>query len=70
MKSALRERDTVLDRLVKLNKVSEAQANAARGAPITLTKKRPFAAQDNYVMDMVRRQLDELLTDDQKQDGG
>jgi penicillin-binding protein 1A len=70
MKAALRERDTVLDRLVKLDKISEAQAAAARSTPITLTKKRPFAAQDNYVMDLVRRQLDDLLTDDQKQDGG
>ena len=70
MKAALRERDTVLDRLVKLNKVSEAQANAARSAPIALSKRRPFAAQDNYVMDMVRRQLDDLLTDEQKQVGG
>jgi penicillin-binding protein 1A len=70
MKAALRERDTVLERLVKLDKISEPQAAAARSAPIALTKKRPFAAQDNYVMDLVRRQLDDLLTDDQKQDGG
>jgi len=70
MRSALRERDTVLERLVKLGKISQEQADTARGAAIVLTKKRPFAAQDNYVMDMVRRRLDDLLTDEQKQDGG
>jgi len=70
MKAALRERDTVLDRMVKLDKISAAQADAARNSPIALSKRRPFAAQDNYAMDMVRRQLDDLLTDEQKQAGG
>lgn len=70
LKGAMRERDTVLDRMVKLGKITEKEATAAKAAPITLSKKRPFSAQENYVMDLVWRELDQLLTDDQKQDGG
>lgn len=69
-KGALRERDTVLERMVKLEKITQAQATAAKKAPITLAKRRPFSAQENYAMDLVRRELDELLTDDQREDGG
>ena len=46
------------------------EAMAAKAVPITLSKKRPFSAQENYVMDLVWRELDQLLTDDQRQDGG
>jgi penicillin-binding protein 1A len=70
LKGAMRERDTVLDRMAKLGKISASEAAAAKSAPIALAKKRPFSAQDNYAMDMVRRELDDLLTDDQRQDGG
>jgi penicillin-binding protein 1A len=70
LKGAMRERDTVLSRMLKLEKITAKEAEAAKSAPITLAKKRPFAAQENYAMDLVRRELDELLTDDQRQDGG
>ena len=69
-KGALRERDTVLERMAKLEKITPAQAAAAKKAPITLAKRRPFAAQENYAMDLVRRELDDLLTDEQRVDGG
>jgi penicillin-binding protein 1A len=70
LKGALRERDTVLDRMAKLEKITPEEAAKAKAAPITLAKRRPFAAQDNYAMDLVRRELDDLLTDEQRQDGG
>jgi penicillin-binding protein 1A len=70
MTGALRERDTVLDRMAKLGKITEAEAGHAKSAPIALNKKRAASAQDNYAMDMVRRELDELLSDEQRQDGG
>ena len=70
LKGALRERDTVLDRMTKLGKITAADAAKARAASFTLAKKRPFAAQENYAMDLVRRELDDLLSDEQRQDGG
>src|SRR5260221_13178972 len=35
-----------------------------------LAKNRPASTQDNYAMDMVRREMEELLSDEQRQDGG
>ena len=70
LKGALRERDTVLARMVKLGKISEGEADKAREGAVKLAKKRPFSAQENYAMDLVQRELDELLTDEQKVYGG
>lgn len=70
LKGATRERDTVLDRMVKLEKITPQEAAAAKGAPVTLAKRRSFSAQENYAMDLVLRELNELLTDEQRQDGG
>ena len=70
LKGALRERDSVLARMAKLGKISEGEAERAREGAIALAKKRPFAAQENYAMDLVQRELDELLTDEQKANGG
>ena len=70
LKGALHERDTVLERMAKLGKISDAEAGQARAVPVKLAKKRPNSSQENYAMDMVHRELDELLTDEQRQDGG
>ena len=70
LKGALRERDTVLDRMAKLEKITPEEAAKAKTTPIVLAKRKPFSAQENYAMDLVRRELDDLLTDDQRQDGG
>src|SRR5262249_18428375 len=64
LKGAMHERDTVLDRMVKLGKISQQEAAKARTPTVALSKKRPASAQDNYAMDMVRRELEELLTDE------
>ena len=47
-------RDAVLDRMVKLEKITAAQAAAAQGARLAITRKRPLQAQENYAMDAVR----------------
>jgi len=70
LKGALHERDTVLERMVKQGQITDADAARAKSTTIVLAKKRPTSTQDNYAMDMVRRELDELLTDEQRQDGG
>jgi penicillin-binding protein 1A len=56
--------------MVKMEKLTPAQMEAAQQTPIILSKRRPFAAQENYAMDAVRRDLDLLLRDDQRDDGG
>ena len=70
LKGALAQRDVVLARMTKLGKIEEGEADRAREESVKMAKRRPFAAQENYAMDLVIRELDELLTDAQKENGG
>lgn len=67
---ALKQRDQVLARMVKLGKISEAQAAAARGLPLKVLPRRGALVQENYAMDAVNRELDLVLTDEQQAEGG
>jgi penicillin-binding protein 1A len=67
---ALRERDTVLERMVKLGSISPAEAAAAREETMALNPKRRLTVQENYAMDMVVRELSKFVTDDQLAEGG
>src|SRR5678815_2265651 len=58
------QRNAVLDRLVALKKLSPAQAEEAKRAKITPHPKRLPFIQENYAMDAVQRDLNELLTED------
>ena len=69
-KGATQERNTVLERMVNLGKISRATAETAKKTTLVASKKRPLTAQENYAMDAVRRELDLLLSDDQRDDGG
>ncbi|HEY2139338.1 MAG TPA: PBP1A family penicillin-binding protein [Chthoniobacterales bacterium] len=64
------QRDTVLDRLVELKKVSPAQAQEAKLTKVTSHPKRMPLVQENYAMDAVQRDLNLLLTPEQIDDGG
>jgi penicillin-binding protein 1A len=67
---AVKARDAVLDRMVKVGKVSEGQAFEAREAKVAISKKRSVQAQENYAMDAVLRDLNILLSDEQRAEGG
>jgi penicillin-binding protein 1A len=67
---ALRERNTVLERLVKLEFIPQAQADAARDSPIVLNPRRRLTIQENYVMDAVVRELARVLSEDQIGESG
>ncbi|MEY2510402.1 MAG: penicillin-binding protein [Verrucomicrobiota bacterium] len=64
------QRDTVLDRLVELKKISAAQAQEAKATKVTSHPKRMPLIQENYAMDAVQRDLNLLLTPDQIDQGG
>ncbi|HEY5753648.1 MAG TPA: PBP1A family penicillin-binding protein [Chthoniobacterales bacterium] len=70
LEGAKSERDTVLARMVELGKISQSNADAARKAPIHVAKNRPAVVQENYVMDAVDAELQNLLTQDQIDAGG
>src|ERR1700704_2253869 len=64
------QRDTVLDRLVELKKISPAQAQEAKLTKVASHPKRMPLIQENYAMDAVQRDLNLLLTPEQIDDGG
>jgi penicillin-binding protein 1A len=67
---ALRERDTVLERMNKLEFITPAEAAKARETPIVLNTKRRLAVQENYAMDAVVRELGKVLSEDQLGESG
>ncbi len=69
LKGARRERDTVLERMVTVGKISRQQADETQRAGLVV-RKGVWGAQENYAMDAVRRELDLILSDDQRNDGG
>jgi penicillin-binding protein 1A len=64
------QRNTVLDRLVELKKISKAQADEAKLARVNAHPKRLLQIQENYAMDAVQRDLNVILTQDQIDEGG
>lgn len=70
LKGAMQQRDTVLDRMVDEKKIDPAEAKRAKAAPLALARRRQLGTQENYAMDMVQRELDILLTDEQQAEGG
>ena len=69
-KGAIRERDTVLERLVKIGSVKVEAAEAARTSEIVVSSKRKLTIQENYVMDAVVRELGRVLSDEQLGESG
>src|SRR5438552_17725310 len=64
------QRNTVLDRMLELKKITPAQAEQAKLTKVTSNPKRLFQVQENYAMDAVQRDLNLLLTQDQIDNGG
>jgi penicillin-binding protein 1A len=64
------QRDTVLDRMVELKKISAADAGQAKLAKVNAHPKRLLQIQENYAMDAVQRDLNTILTQDQIDNGG
>lgn len=64
------QRNTVIDRMLELKKISASEAQQARLAKVTSHPKRQTLIQENYAMDAVQRDLNLLLTQDQIDNGG
>jgi penicillin-binding protein 1A len=69
-KGAARERDTVLDRMVQLGKITAEQAKRAKEETIRPVRQRLVNVQENWAMAAVRRDLTKLLSDEQTEEGG
>jgi penicillin-binding protein 1A len=64
------QRDTVLDRMVELKRISIAEAEQAKLTKVNAHPKRLLQIQENYAMDAVQRDLNVILTQDQIDNGG
>ena len=60
----------MLERMVKLDKISRAEADAARRTPITILKRGRLSVQENYAMAIVEEDLEVLLSEEQQAQGG
>src|SRR5204863_9010903 len=69
-KGAAMQGNAVLDRMVALKNITPAHAEQAKMAKITPHPKRLPFIQENYAMDAVQRDLNQLLTQDQIDHGG
>lgn len=69
-KGAAAQRDTVLARMVELKKITPVQAEQARQAKIDTRRRKMLQIQENYAMDAVQRDLNQILTQDQIDNGG
>src|SRR6266481_4988820 len=67
---AATQRNAVLDRMIALKKISLQQAEEAKSIKIVTHPKRTSQIQENYAMDAVQRDLNQLLTQDQIDNGG
>ena len=78
LKRAHAERDMVLDRLLLADceairtryHITPAAIAAAKQQPLRVVAAKRVSTQENYAMDMVMRELDVLLDDDQQSQGG
>ncbi len=64
------QRDTVINRMLELKKISATQARQAKLTKVTSRPRRLPLIQENYAMDAVQRDLNLLLTQDQIDNGG
>ncbi len=67
---AIGARDAVLDRMVKLGQITEAQAETAKAARLNFSHRHVQSPQQNYAMGDVNHELSEMLTAEQLAEGG
>lgn len=68
--AALRERDTVLDRMAAVGKITAAEAARAKAQPVAFASTRPPTAGDGYAMGLIEEALSLNLDSDQLAAGG
>jgi penicillin-binding protein 1A len=70
MEKAIRERDSVLDRMLAEKFITPEQAEAARKEPITVRPEWRRIFHDSYAMDAIRRELERILEEENIELGG
>lgn len=69
MEGALKQRDTVLERMVHVDMISQREADQAKAQPIKISSTRPPTAGDGYAMGLIEEALTLNLDTDQLAEG-
>lgn len=69
-KSAIKERDTVLNRMVSTERITQAEADAAKKVKTRVLKYVARSFERSWALDAVRRDLNLILDADEVEDGG
>jgi penicillin-binding protein 1A len=67
---ALLQRNDVLERMIAANEITPAQRDLIKAEPIMLTASPVFKGQGDWIMDAVRHDLDLILAEEEREDGG
>lgn len=70
VEKAVRERNTVLNRMAQLGFITEAQRDEAQAARPEIAPRRRSAPQENWAMDSILRELDLVIDRAPFEDGG
>jgi penicillin-binding protein 1A len=70
LEGAVTQRDEVLDRMAELKLISLTRASDSKKASVLLANRRTSAAQENYAMDAIYRELQGLVSQDSIDGGG
>ena len=70
LERSTQQRDTVLERMEKLEMITPAQAAAAKGEEVVVATVRPPGAEQSYAMDLVEQTLGMVVDEDQLATGG
>lgn len=66
---SIRERNTVLDRMLDLGFITQSEHDEAAASPLVAMPRTKTSPEDNWAMDAILREL-ELVLDDGQMDGG
>ncbi|MEO6848626.1 MAG: PBP1A family penicillin-binding protein [Chthoniobacterales bacterium] len=69
LEASIKQRNVVLKRMVEMEFITKAQMEEALASPLTLAPNRSSAPQENWAVDAVVRDLEDIIPDD-IQDGG
>ena len=70
LEGALKQRNAVLERMVLLGMISQAEADQAKEQPVKVSATRPPGAEEGYAMRLIEDELNLNLDTDQLAEGG
>ena len=70
LKLTIRERDNTLDAMVRYDFISREDAEAAKKESLNIRPKHRRVTQGSYAMDVIRRELEDLLAENNIRQGG